>query len=190
MCLVVAKKSRTFLSLPCSANGQVCRSWEGARPGSEPPLANGNIPYHGCHAQFRNGGWPRGRRESAVLFSLSSNALLAGSSSFSGGLVFSGSFANSRNPPFPGSAIATQGLAANQLSGGEKKCIVNSLVCIFFIISSSSSSSSNTSFVVLLNCLYLNPQVLPFVHFSCPSLGGGRGGVSEWLSGPSCRLPG
>jgi len=21
-------------------------------------LANGNIPYHGCHAQFRNGGWP------------------------------------------------------------------------------------------------------------------------------------
>jgi len=30
----------------------VCRSWEGAQPGSEPKLANGNIPYHRCHAQF------------------------------------------------------------------------------------------------------------------------------------------
>ena len=32
--LVVAKKSGTFSSLPCSANEQVCRSWEGAQPGS------------------------------------------------------------------------------------------------------------------------------------------------------------
>jgi len=31
--LVVAKKSKTSFSLPCSANEQVCRSWEGAQPG-------------------------------------------------------------------------------------------------------------------------------------------------------------
>jgi len=43
------------------------------------------------------------------------------------------------------------------------------------------------SFIVLLNCLYLKPQVLPFVHFSSPSHWGGRGGVSEQLS--SAWLP-
>jgi len=32
MILVVVKKSRTFSSLPYSANEQVCRSWEGAQP--------------------------------------------------------------------------------------------------------------------------------------------------------------
>jgi len=60
--LVVAKKSRTFSSLPCSAAEQVSRSWEGAQPGSQPKLANGNIPYHGHHAQFINGSWLRGRK--------------------------------------------------------------------------------------------------------------------------------
>jgi len=55
--LVVAKKSKTFFSLPYSATVQVCRRWEGARPGSQPKLASGNIPYHGRHAQFINGGW-------------------------------------------------------------------------------------------------------------------------------------
>jgi len=57
MVLVVSKKSRTFSSLPCSANEQVCRSWEGAQPGSQPKLASGKIPYHGHHAQVVNGGW-------------------------------------------------------------------------------------------------------------------------------------
>jgi len=32
--VVVAKKSRAFSSLPYSANEEVCRSWEGAQPGS------------------------------------------------------------------------------------------------------------------------------------------------------------
>jgi len=31
---VVARKSRTFLTFPHSANEQVCQSWEGAQPGS------------------------------------------------------------------------------------------------------------------------------------------------------------
>jgi len=61
MFLAVAKKSKTFFSFPCLANKQVCRSWEGAQPGSQPKLADGNIPYHGRHAQFMNGGWLKGR---------------------------------------------------------------------------------------------------------------------------------
>jgi len=61
MVLVVSKKSRTFSSLPYSANEQVRRSWEGAQPGSQPKLASGNIPYHGHHAQFIKGvGWGTG----------------------------------------------------------------------------------------------------------------------------------
>jgi len=52
--------------------------------------------------------------------------------------------------------------AANQLPGGEKKCIVYSLFCILIIIviiiiSSSSIISSSISFVSLLNYLYLHP---------------------------------
>jgi len=61
MLLVIAMKSRTSSSLACLADEWVCRSWEGAEPGSEPKLANGNILYHRCHAQFMNGGWPEGR---------------------------------------------------------------------------------------------------------------------------------
>jgi len=57
----VAKISRTFSNLPCSAIEQVCRGWEGAEQGSQPKLASGNIPYHGCHAQFMNGCWLGGR---------------------------------------------------------------------------------------------------------------------------------
>ena len=50
------------------------------------------------------------------------------------------------------------------------------MVCIFIIIiiiiaisSISINIISSISFVVLLNCLYLNPHALPFVHFSSPS---------------------
>jgi len=64
MSLVVAKKSRTFFSLPRSTNEQVSRSWEGVQPGSQPKLASGNIPYHRRHAQFMNGGWPVGEESS------------------------------------------------------------------------------------------------------------------------------
>jgi len=35
-------------------------------------LANGNIAYHRHHAQFINGGWPGGRKHSALLFFKSS----------------------------------------------------------------------------------------------------------------------
>jgi len=62
MFLVVAKKSRTFSGFPYSGNEQVCRSWEGSSPGSEPKLANGNIPSHRHHAQHINGCWQAGRK--------------------------------------------------------------------------------------------------------------------------------
>jgi len=69
------------------------------------------------------------------------------------------------------STIAAQELAVNQLSGGGKNYIVYSLLAIFI-----NSSSISIYFVVLLNCLYLNPEVSPFVHFSSPSHCGGRRG--------------
>jgi len=71
---VVAVKSRTS-GFPYSANERVCRSWEWAEPGSEPKLASGNLPYHGRHALFTNGGWPGGRKLSGFLVSVSSNPL-------------------------------------------------------------------------------------------------------------------
>ena len=61
MSSAVAMKSRTFSGLSCSADGQECRSWEGAQPGREPNLASGNIPCHGHHAQFMNRGWAGSR---------------------------------------------------------------------------------------------------------------------------------
>ena len=65
--------------------------------------------------------------------------------------------------------IAAWGLAVDQLSDGEKNCIVYSLFCIFSIIFVIIITISiNISFVALLNCFYLNPRVSPFVHF--PSL--------------------
>jgi len=50
--LVVAVKSRMFFSFPYSADEQVCRSWEGSTARQVAKLANGNIPYHRCGAQF------------------------------------------------------------------------------------------------------------------------------------------
>jgi len=74
---VAATKSRTFSSFPCSADEQVCRSWEGAQPGSQPKLASGNIPYNGHHARFTNRSWLGGRNSLLEKFnspfSMSSN---------------------------------------------------------------------------------------------------------------------
>jgi len=81
--------------------------------------------------------------------------------------------------------IAAWGLAANLSLGGGKNCIVYSLFCIYIIIIVVTIIIiiSSISFVVLLNCLYLNPPVSPFVHCYSLSHWRGRGGVSEWLSG-------
>ena len=50
------------------------------------------------------------------------------------------------------------------------------IIIIFIIIMIISSISISISFVVLLNCLYLNWWVSPFVHFSSPSRQGERQG--------------
>jgi len=65
---VVAMKSSTFSSFSYAANDKVCRSWEGAQPGRQRKLANGNIPYHGRHAQFVNGALARGQESAVPLF--------------------------------------------------------------------------------------------------------------------------
>jgi len=64
-----------------------------------------------------------------------------------------------KNPQVQGSAIADQGLTANHSLGGGENCAVYSLLCVFIIIiiiNIFSSSIISTSFVVLLNCLYLS----------------------------------
>jgi len=53
--------------------------------------------------------------------------------------------------------IAAQELAANRSSGGEKKKYVLLVLHILYYY-------HYNFIVVLLNCLYLNPQVLPFVR--------------------------
>jgi len=40
----------------------------GAEPGSEPKLANGNIPHRRRHTQFMNGGWPGGQESALLVF--------------------------------------------------------------------------------------------------------------------------
>jgi len=104
-------------------------------------LSSGNTPCHKCHAQFMNGvGQGTGSYWLFGFFSGSSNLFWA----------------------------------LNQSSGGQKNCIVYSLFCIvviiIVIIITISSIISTISFVALLNCLYLNPRVSPFVCFSSPSL--------------------
>jgi len=58
-------------------------------------------------------------------------------------------------------------------------CIVIIIIIIIIIIT---IISIIIYFVVLLNCLYLNPRVSPFAHFSSPFFWGRRGGASEQLS--------
>jgi len=77
MFLIVAKKSRTFSCLPCSADEQVHKSWEGAQPDKQPKLVNGNIPYYRHHARYINEGWLGGRNASMSLASPRKSAVTA-----------------------------------------------------------------------------------------------------------------
>ena len=120
MFLVVAKKSWSFFSFSCSGNKQVCRSWEGAQPGSQPKLASGNISYHGHHAQFINGSWPGGQ-ESPLFLRVQT---LPRVWSFSVSLASSAKFVNSaKSTTFvssgkpTGSVIAAWGVATQLVIG-------------------------------------------------------------------------
>ena len=183
MFLVVAKKSRTLSSFSYSANEQVCRSWEGARPDSQPRLAKGNIPYHGRHAEFVNGRW----LGAGILFY---SLFFCEFSHFSMSLASSAKFVSwaksvkfmSSGKP-EGSAIAAWGLTANQSSGGEKTvlcavCFAYSLLLLVVVVFS----------CVLLNCLYLSPEVLLLsVLLPIPLRGKGRGErAAVWCLVASC----
>jgi len=91
---------------------------------------------------------------------------------FSMSLAKSAKFVESGKPT--GSAIITQGLAIQQIVWWWEKiilCIVYftySLLLLLIIV------SLHIYFVFLINCLYLNPRVLPFVLFSSPPHWGER----------------
>jgi len=122
-------------------------------------------------------GWAMGM---SPLFSVSSNPL------WSWSLVFFGNFTKFTKFVSSGFCSHCLGAVCNSIVRWWESCILYSLGCIFI----SSSSSINVSFVVLLNCLYLSPQVSSVVHIASPSCWGGRGGVREQLSSVSCWLLG
>ena len=165
MFAVVAKKSRTFTSV---SPVQLMSRWAGA--GREQSQADSpSWPVEIFHtidvmlSLWMWFGW------GAWILSFS------GSSVFSVSLNFFGSSAKSTTSM--SSAFHNRCSGPNCHHAVRKNCIVCNLFCMFvitiFII---------ISFVVLLNCLYLNPWVLPFVH-SPPHPTGGKGRVCKWMSG-------
>jgi len=129
------------------------------------------VPWTSCSVY--EWGLARGQ-ESALLVSVTLNSLVSVSSNFSGSL---GVFLSSEKF----AKFATSGFCDHCLKTGcesvirwWEKCIVYTFFCIFIIITLVSNNRdisiiSSISFVVLLNCLYLNPWVSHFVHFSSPS---------------------
>jgi len=75
---VVAKKSRTFSSLPYPADEQVCRGWEGAQPGSQPSWPVEIFHTVDVTLSLRMG-VGRGGRNLFLLVSVGSNPVLSGS---------------------------------------------------------------------------------------------------------------
>jgi len=136
---VVATKSRTFPSFSYPADEQVRRSWEGAQPGRQAELANGNIPYHKHHSQFINGGW-------------------LGSGSYWLFLVSMSFFESSHGQEFE---LFYFFQAANWSLSGEKK-IVYRLFCIFIIII---VIISNGSTLLSYSASLSQPMSFPFCPF-------------------------
>jgi len=117
-------------------------------------LASGNLPYHGHHAQFMNGGWLGGGSCQVFVFFFFFSQKLESSLGWEFKVLF--------------------GL---QICCWVVRKIVYSLFSILIIIIIIASTSISISFVALLDCL----RVSPFVHFSFPSRQGGRRGVSKLL---------
>ena len=139
-----------FLSSPCSAAAQVCRSWEGAQPGSQPSLASGNILYRRCDARFVLGvGWGQASE-----------------------------FCKIREfCEFHGRCLGTGCLVGCWVVRKIVSCITFFAYSFIIIIH---------FFVVLLNCLYLDPRVLLSVHpppqpSGCTSLVAGEQLSGAWL---------
>ena len=192
MVLVVAKKSRTFSSLPCSANERVCRN--GGSTARQPAQAGRwtySIPQTSCSAYER--GLARGRNTFFLnsFFHECKSSLVQEFELFQEfGLFLSVSWVMWnlwvwQNRWAPGNRDRCPGTGSKSVVRRCENYVVYSLFCTFIIIIIISSSS--ISFVVLLGCLCLNPEVSPFIHFFSPSLCGEKGGVSERLS--SAWLP-
>jgi len=131
-----------------------------------------------------------GGQESAPLVSVGSNPLLS-ESQFFWEFVFFRSFVKFTKFTSLGFQDLSLGTNCESFIRWRENSIVYCLFYIFIITISSSSISISIYFVVCLNCLYLNPRVLPFVHFSYPSRCGRKG--EGWASGClvlSCGLPG
>jgi len=104
-------------------------------------LANGNIPYHRFHAQFRNGGVGQGAGSFlALLVSVNSNPLL------SGNLVFSGNSAKF------GISSVLRLLLGNRLQISHRvvRKIVLSIVCFEYSLLSLLLSLVVVVFLVVL----------------------------------------
>ena len=170
---VIAMKSRTFFCFSYSANEQVCRSWEGAQPGSQSKLANGNIPCHRCYAEFING---RCLQDRNLFFSPAVQTFPQ---------ILS--FCRAWNPWASGNLRVPRLLLGdflhNWLSGSEKivlciVCFAYSLVVIVFPLLSYETACISTRVFSLLSISPLQPT----------------GGKEEgWASGClalSCQLPG
>jgi len=168
---VVAVKSRTLSSFSHSANEQVCGSWEGAQTDRQPGWP-AEI-FHTMDITLILGTEDGQGQESALLVSTSSNPLLYGNSNFSRNLA--------KPAVFGFCGHCSGGLAANWSLGGEKNCIVYSLLCILINIIVI-INRINISFIALLNSLYPSPRVSRSVHVFSPSRCGRRGGVGERLS--------
>ena len=162
---VVAKKSRTFSSFSYSAYEQACRSWEGAQADRPSwPMET----FHTMDAVLNL--WievGQGLGISALFLSVSLYPLLSRSLNFCGSLVFFESFEKLAKSASSGFHDRCLGADCELVIRRWENCIVYSLFCIVIIIIISCSIS--VFFVVLLNYLYLNPWVSPFVHFSSSS---------------------
>ena len=119
---VVAMKSRTFSSFPCSAEERVCWSWEGRQPARQPSWSV--EIFHTMDFMLSSWVVAGGRAGSYLSFLFRWVRILSCVGLFQGIQWNSG---------FPGSMISAWRLAANQPSCGEKICVVYSLFCIFIL---------------------------------------------------------
>ena len=145
-----------------------------------PKVGNGNIPYNRCHAQFIKGDLPQDRNPllffSCLFFPWVQTLSDVGVWTFSGSSVFFRNFTKFVKSMSPSFHNCCSGIDCELVIRWWENCVVYSLFFIIItVIIIISSSSSSISFFVLLNCVNLNPRVLPFVDFFSPSHWGEEG---------------
>jgi len=173
---VVAMKSRTFSSFSRWAEAQPVQE-QGGSTARQGQAGHGNIAYCSHHAQLMNGAW-LGGRDQLLSFPWALILPRLGVRSFPGVQSFRGVLQNSQNLQFLGSVISARGLAANQSSGGEK--------IVLYIVYFACLSLLAVLLVSLLlpdYAVFISTHEFPLLFVPLPPPAGGRGGVSERLSG-------